>query len=126
MDLVLGPDGKPATLEDMRQAGTVEERDVFLWYADMAEALRIVHQYFVNGVKDPLLFDVDDLSRTRAVYCRYGFATADGKHTPVLPPGRFSTDYRLHGKWNQVIKLRLVVGPDLLKERGLTPPKLDE
>ena len=43
MDLVLGPDGKPATLEDMRQAGTVEERDVFRWYADMAEALRIVH-----------------------------------------------------------------------------------
>jgi serine/threonine protein kinase len=27
----------------MRQAGTVEERDVFRWYADMAEALRIVH-----------------------------------------------------------------------------------
>ena len=96
---------------------TLEERRC--WYESH-------HQYFVNGVKDPLLFDVDDLSRTRAVYCRYGFATADGKHTPVLPPGRFSTDYRLHGKWNQVIKLRLVVGPDLLKERGLTPPKLDE
>ena len=43
MDLVLGPDGKPATLEDRRQARTVEERDVFRWYADMAEALRVVH-----------------------------------------------------------------------------------
>ena len=83
------------------------------------------HQYFVNGVKDPLLFDEDDLSRTRKVYCRYGFATAEGKHSPVFPSGRFSTDYRLNGKWCVVIKLRLVAGPDLLKERGITPPKLD-
>ena len=43
MDLVLGPDGRPATLEDMRRNGAVEERDVFRWYADMAEALRVVH-----------------------------------------------------------------------------------
>ena len=79
-------------------------------------------QDFVNNVKDPLIFD-----ENRAFCsCRYGFATAEGRHSPFAAGGRVSIGYRLNGKWFAVIKLRLVVGPDLLKERGLTPPKLDE
>ena len=79
-------------------------------------------QDFVNNVKDPLIFD-----ENRALCsCRYGFATAEGRHSPFAAGGRVSIGYRLNGKWFAVIKLRLVVGPDLLKERGLTPPKLDE
>ena len=103
-------------LDSAKSAGrTPEERH--RWY----ESHR---QYFVNGVKDPLLFDVDDLSETRR-FCRYGFSTAEGMNSPLTSGGRFSMEYELRGTWFPVIKLRLVVGPDLLKERGLTPPKLD-
>ena len=103
-------------LDSAKSAGrTPEERH--RWY----ESHR---QHFVNGVKDPLLFDVDDLSETRR-FCRYGFSTAEGMNSPLTSGGRFSMEYELRGTWFPVIKLRLVVGPDLLKERGLTPPKLD-
>ena len=43
MDLVLGPDGQPTTLEQVRRTGKVREPDVARWYADICEALEAVH-----------------------------------------------------------------------------------
>lgn len=43
MDLVLGPDGQPTTLEQVRRTGKVQEPDVARWYADICEALEAVH-----------------------------------------------------------------------------------
>ena len=43
MDLVLGPDGEPATLERVRRAGKVREEDARRWYAELREALEAVH-----------------------------------------------------------------------------------
>ena len=43
MDLVLGPDGRPCTLEDVRRAGGVSEADVARWYADLSDGLGAMH-----------------------------------------------------------------------------------
>ena len=43
MDLVLGPEGQPTTLEHVRRAGRVREEDVRRWYAELREALEAVH-----------------------------------------------------------------------------------
>ena len=42
MDLVLGPDGKPATLADADVAG-VDEEQVATWYEDLREGLAYIH-----------------------------------------------------------------------------------
>ena len=47
MNLVLAPDGRPRTLEDLRKAGDVTEEQAAVWYADLAEGLAYVH---ANGV----------------------------------------------------------------------------
>ena len=47
MNLVLSPDGRPRTLEDLRKAGAVTEEQAAVWYADLAEGLAYVH---ANGV----------------------------------------------------------------------------
>lgn len=47
MNLVLSPDGRPRTLEDLRKAGAVTEEQAAVWYADLAEGLSYVH---ANGV----------------------------------------------------------------------------
>ena len=43
MDLVLGSDGQPYTLEQVRRAGKVRDEDVQRWYGDLCEALEAVH-----------------------------------------------------------------------------------
>ena len=43
MDLVLGPNGQPTTLEQVRREGRVREPDAVRWYADVCEALEAVH-----------------------------------------------------------------------------------
>ena len=43
MDIVLGADGEPRTLEDVRRAGAFSEDDVLRWYCDVSEALSTVH-----------------------------------------------------------------------------------
>ena len=43
MDLVLGPNGQPTTLEQVRREGRVREPDAIRWYADIREALEAVH-----------------------------------------------------------------------------------
>ena len=43
MDLVLGPNGQPTTLENVRRARRVNEPEVARWYADVLEGLRAVH-----------------------------------------------------------------------------------
>ncbi len=43
MDLVLGPDGQPATLEQVRRAGKVRDEDVQRWYGDICDALEAIH-----------------------------------------------------------------------------------
>lgn len=43
MDLVLGPNGQPTTLEQVRREGRVRESDAVRWYADIREALEAVH-----------------------------------------------------------------------------------
>lgn len=43
MDLVVGPNGQPTTLEQVRKAGKVREPDAARWYADLCEALKAVH-----------------------------------------------------------------------------------
>ena len=43
MDLVLGPNGQPTTLENVRRSGRANETEVARWYADVLEGLRAVH-----------------------------------------------------------------------------------
>ena len=43
MDLVLGPNGQPTTLEQVRREGRVREPDAIRWYADIRAALEAVH-----------------------------------------------------------------------------------
>ena len=43
MDLVLGPNGEPTTLENVRRSGRANETDVARWYADVLEGLAAVH-----------------------------------------------------------------------------------
>ena len=82
---------------------------------------------FVDNVKDPLVFD-DDPSQKRTVLSRYGFRSKEHlrwEKGPSSAHGRWGVDYNL--KWGGgALKIRLVAGPDLLKERGITPPKLDK
>ena len=47
MNLVLAPDGRPRTLEDLRKTGSVTEEQAAVWYADLAEGLAYVH---ANGI----------------------------------------------------------------------------
>ena len=43
MDLVLGADGRPESLEDARRAGTVTEERASAWLADLRDALAYIH-----------------------------------------------------------------------------------
>ena len=82
-------------------------------------------EWFEAGIRDPLWF----APQKPHTLGRFGFGIKDeginGKKSPVSNHGMRGERYNLKGGW-YVAKLRLVVGPDLLKERGLTPPKLDE
>ena len=44
MDLVLNSDGNPATLEQVRRKGGVQEDDVARWYSDLQEGLNAIHR----------------------------------------------------------------------------------
>ena len=77
-----------------------------------------------NNARDPLTFEADKPGGKRWTSCRWGFVSCNSKMHPVTAYGQFGIDYTLR-KWF-TLKLRLVVGPDLLKERGITPPKLDK
>lgn len=43
MDLVLGPDGEPQSLEQVRSGRSVSEDEVARWYADICEGLCAIH-----------------------------------------------------------------------------------
>ena len=43
MDLVLGADGRPESLEDARRAGAVTEEQAAAWLADLRDALAYIH-----------------------------------------------------------------------------------
>lgn len=43
MDVVLGPDGKPSTLEDLRRRGALDEQAVAALYSDLRSALTYLH-----------------------------------------------------------------------------------
>ena len=43
MDLVLGAEGRPESLEDARRAGTVTEEQAAAWLADLRDALAYIH-----------------------------------------------------------------------------------
>ena len=43
MDLVLGAEGRPESLEDARRAGTVTEERAAVWLADLCDALAYIH-----------------------------------------------------------------------------------
>jgi serine/threonine protein kinase len=43
MDLVLGAEGRPESLEDARRAGTVTEEQAAAWLADLCDALAYIH-----------------------------------------------------------------------------------
>lgn len=43
MDLVLGPNGRPKSLADVRAERTVEESEVRRWYVDICEGLKAIH-----------------------------------------------------------------------------------
>ncbi len=81
---------------------------------------------FVDNVKDPLVFDADDPSQQRVTMAKYGFRSKKDlswEKGPSSAHGRYGMSYSF--AWGGVaLKIRLVVGPDLLKERGITPPKL--
>ena len=78
-----------------------------------------------NGIKDPLLFDVGKSGAVRMRWTRQGFNV---KHHPIVSRCAamywFGDEKPLKQAGVHVLMLRLVVGPDLLKERGITPPKL--
>ena len=80
-----------------------------------------------NGIKDPLLFDVGKSGAVRVRWTRQGFNV---KHHPIVSRCAamywFRDEKPLAQTGVHVLMLRLVVGPDLLKERGITPPKLDK
>lgn len=44
MDVVLGSDGKPCTLEDLRRRGGLDERAVATLYSDLRSALTYLHE----------------------------------------------------------------------------------
>ena len=44
MDVVLGSDGKPCTLEDLRRRGGLDERAVATLYSDLRSALKYLHE----------------------------------------------------------------------------------
>ena len=76
-----------------------------------------------NGLKDPLLFDADRPGTVRMRWTRQGFNI---KHHPIISRNAlmywFGHEKPLAQAGLPAIMLRLVVGPDLLKERGITPP----
>jgi len=43
MDLVLGAEGRPGSLEDARRAGTVTEEAAAAWFEDLCDALSYIH-----------------------------------------------------------------------------------
>ena len=80
-----------------------------------------------NGVKDPLLFDADRSGAVRMRWTRQGFNI---KQHPIV--SRYASMYwfghekPLKQSGLPALMLRLVIGPDLLKERGIAPPVLSK
>ena len=95
---------------------------------------------FADDLKDPLVLN-DDPSKPQSARLRYGFKTkkevvgSEGNFLtrggafgggPISWRGAWNVQYNLRfGSATRAVKLRLVVGPDLLKERGITPPPPD-
>ena len=70
---------------------------------------------WADGVKDPLLFEADS-----------EVCLVRGNYKQQEPHGKWHTclyGYSLAGKkYRRIYRLRVVAGPDLMKERGITPP----
>ena len=92
-------------------------------------------QVVEDGVRDPLLFETDKTNAIRLRWARQGFSDSLRNDDPKDSPAH-SRHYLYYwfdvgnkqkgaGFATKAVMLRLVVGPDLLKERGITPPKPD-
>ena len=81
---------------------------------------------FGDGSKDPLIFEMPDRpDAERRVFANLGdsyLTPYDWRWHPSM--GKRTFPYRFEEQTKFSLMLRLVVGPDLLKERGITPPKL--
>ena len=111
------------------------------WFAESSplKRLYIAHARFPqvveDGVRDPLIFEADKANAIRLRWARQGFTdslrTDDPKHVPARSLHYlyywFDVGKKQEGAGGptKAVMLRLVVGPDLLKERGITPPKPD-
>ena len=71
MDMVLGPNGSPCTLEDLRRNGEIDENAVAIFYADLRSALKYLHE---EGVvhRDVKLEYVLINSERRAILSDFG------------------------------------------------------
>lgn len=71
MDMVLGPNGSPCTLEDLRRDGEIDEKAVAIFYADLRSALKYLHE---EGVvhRDVKLENVLINSERRAILSDFG------------------------------------------------------
>ena len=88
----------------------------------MAQVVRRHPEIRVNGIKDPLLFDAERSGTIRMRWTRQGFNLT---HHPIMSRNAAMYWFAYHTGYNlPAYMLRLAVGPDLLKERGITPPTL--
>lgn len=71
MDLVLGPDGEPCTLENLRRSGRLDERAIAALYGDLRTALAYLHE---EGVvhRDVKLENVLINPQGRAILADFG------------------------------------------------------
>ena len=93
---------------------------------------RFLHRYagtaFADGARDPLIFEAynpGDVRRNLALVNQGGGPNdCYGQHRYAsIGPVPYGFCYRTPGTEHFVMKLRLCIGPDLLKERGIAPPK---
>ncbi len=82
-------------------------------------------EVYADNVKDPLLFERDKPNAQRWTSVRGGYVSQEKLQVPVFRPTRWRWGIRTHFNGGFALKLRLVVGPDLLKERGIAPSMPD-